>query len=75
MTFKARDWLWIIGMAIVCSCGLDKRGWSNPQFAIPAGIVGGGLGFLISRLTARPRRGGLPQQSQASAGQMQKEDR
>jgi hypothetical protein len=52
MRLEKRDWFWIIGMAIVCS-GLGKRGWSEPTSAMLGGLIGVGLGLVISKATKR----------------------
>ena len=55
MAFEKRDWWWIVGMTIVCSSFVDKRGWSEPWTAVLGAVIGACLGFLISRLTRRSR--------------------
>jgi hypothetical protein len=51
MTLERRDLWWAIGMAIVCSVLLDKRGWSEPATTVVSGLVGACLRLLISRFT------------------------
>jgi hypothetical protein len=52
---ERKGWLWTLGMAVVSS-GLDKRGWSHSAVAVPTGLTGACIGFLISRLTQKVSR-------------------
>ena len=57
MNFERRDLWWAIGMAIVCVLLLNKRGWSESGPAVLRGLVGAGLGIVISRMTRKARSG------------------